>query len=318
MSNQSQAPAAAPEAASPEQQINEAEKVIEATDASDESTEASAAVEEQKRFGKKLIKLKVDGKEIEEEMDLDNEDYLRRQLQLAKTGQKRMQEAAQLKKEHDSLLKLLQEQPDSVLSKMGIDPERFAVELLERKIAEAQKSPEQKAREAEMRELEELRRREQDLKNRMEQMEMSQLQAEQERVLEEGVLNGLQSQALPASPATVKRMAEVMRLAIQRDIDLSPEDAAAIVKRELVQDLRKHAELLADDDLEEFISKERFAAMQTKKIAAAKAVAKKMQETPSAIKSTGESEMKKVNSKGEPEQKPKIHVGDWLYRGVKR
>jgi len=89
-----------------------------------DSPEAIAALEkegeiskEQATFLKKKLKLKVDGQEIEEEVDLGDDEYLKRELQKSKAFDKRVKEHAAYKSQVDQLLQMLQNDPESLVKK---------------------------------------------------------------------------------------------------------------------------------------------------------------------------------------------------------
>jgi hypothetical protein len=119
---------------------------LEAEGADEEGQEVKAEIKELKELKKKL-KLKVNGKEVEEELDFNDDEGLTKRMQKARAFDEKAQEYAQLKREVTDLVKVLRESPDEVLKQFGVDPEKWAYDLLQKKVEEAKKSPEQRERE---------------------------------------------------------------------------------------------------------------------------------------------------------------------------
>ena len=69
---------------------------------------------------KKKLKIKVDGEEFEEELDFNDEEGLKRHIQKAKAFDKRAKEFSKYKADVDSLLTMLQSDPEALLEKMSI------------------------------------------------------------------------------------------------------------------------------------------------------------------------------------------------------
>ena len=318
MTDANTAAPAAPEApiaaaAAPESiESNEANESTENIDAKAGSPDKSSKpadktpdAKAEKKSNKKTLKLKVDGDEIEESIDLDNEEELIKHLQLSKVSQKRMQEMAQLRKDADGLVQALMNDPEAVLRRLGKDPEDFAVKLLQKKIEEEQKSPEQKEREALQKELQELREKAKQEETSRQKAERERIEAEQERSIEEGMLAAIEKAGLPNKPLIVKRTAEVMLTAMDNNIDITPQEAMSIVKGELENDMKEYIAALPDEALEAFLSKDRLVGMRKKQVASIKKAA----ETASAIKPTGNDVLNK-----QKDEKPakKITMSEFL------
>src|SRR5574343_645073 len=104
--------------------------------------------EEQKAQEKLLrkFKLKVDGEEIEEEIDLNDTDRLAKELQLARAAKKRMAEAQMSKRQAYELAQMLEKDPAALLRKMGDKGYDYAEQLLLEKIQREMMTPEQRER----------------------------------------------------------------------------------------------------------------------------------------------------------------------------
>lgn len=106
----------------------------------------NGADEEQVKSMIRKYNLKVDGKEIEEEIDLDNEEEMVKTLQLAKKSHKTMQEKAELERATADFLKKMRANPFEALKQL--DPEfdemSYVNEFIDNLIKENQMTPEEK------------------------------------------------------------------------------------------------------------------------------------------------------------------------------
>ena len=115
--------------AQPQSQENQEIEASEGEESSEEDQEASSKEEKPAKPSKKeqkkqearikKLKLKVDGQELEEELNLDDDEALIRQLQMAKMGQKRAKEKADLEKQLGMFFNELQKNPLGVLAQIG-------------------------------------------------------------------------------------------------------------------------------------------------------------------------------------------------------
>jgi len=302
---------AAPAAEAPSSESSEVEssnnEALEAS-ASEGGSEEQPSKAEQKKQEEikrniKKFKLKVDGQELEDELDLDNEQEIVKRLQLAKVSQKRMQESATLKKQVEQIAKALQESPEEVMRQIGMDPEEWAVKLLQRKIEEEQKSPEQRELEKARKELEEIRKQQKDEEERRKDAEFQRLQQEYEEKYQNDVISALESSGIPTTPYAVKKFAEMLSVALDNNLDVSAQDLAPLVKKELEEDIKKYFASSPDEVIEAILGKERLNGMRKKQVAAMR----KPVQTASNILPTGEKAEEKPK-KGEK----KISMSDFL------
>src|ERR1700761_886672 len=126
----------------------------------------------------KKLKLKVDGKDYEETVNLDDDEYLTRNLQLAKAAQKRMGEYAALERDVKSFIEALKKDPAKVLADptIGIDVKQFAAKVIEQQIENAKKSPAQLEKERLEAELKELKDQQKKQQEEFQQREFQRLQ----------------------------------------------------------------------------------------------------------------------------------------------
>ena len=99
----------------------------------------------------KSLKIKVDGREMEEKLpfeipdDEETVEWMKRNLQMSKMGAKRAQEYSSLEKEVRTFIDELRKNPRKILAdpNIGIDVKKLAAEVIEEEIANSQKSPDQ-------------------------------------------------------------------------------------------------------------------------------------------------------------------------------
>lgn len=311
MSEVNSAPVAAPEAASQVTESTENQGVDAGAQGVDgqavENLQDLAAngTPKQQQAAKKMLKslkLKVDGREVEEKLpfeipdDEESIEFMKRNLQMSKMGQKRAQEFSQLEKEVRSFIDELRKNPRKVLSdpSIGIDVKKMAAELIEEEIANSQKSPEQLAKEkleAELKSLKEERERE---KEETKKRDFERIQQESFERYDMLITQALDKSDLPKSPYVVKKMADYMLLGLQQGIDVTPEDVLPLIRDEVQSELKDMFAVMPEEVIEAIIGKDVFTRVRKKNIAAAKA-----SKTPPTAKQAG------VDSGKKPEEKPK-------------
>ena len=225
---------------------------------------------------KKKLKLKVDGQEIEEEVDLSDEDYLRKQLQLAKVAQRRMQETAQIRKEIEQFAALLKEDPDAALMELGIDPLDYAEKKLAREIEQRKKSPEQLEKEQMQRELEKLRKQMESEQKAKEEAKIRAMEEQFQRRLDDEISSALDaSKDLPKSPYVVKRIADRMIFALQNGMeDVEVKDVIPQVRKQIKSELGEMFSAMPEEVLEGLLGKNNIDRLRKRRLVKAKDGAK--------------------------------------------
>lgn len=257
--------------------------------ASKQSVEAKkevAAVKEEIKNLKKKYALTVNGKDEEFELDLGNDEEIKKHLQKSKASDQKFQEAAEVRKAAMEFIQQLKSNPKRVLAdpSIGIDIRKFAEDILNEEIKEMEKSPEQREKEKLIRELEDLKAKDKEREESTNKANFERMQMEQERILETEITAALDIGGMPKTPRTVKAMAEMMMVALENGIDLSPRDIAPLVKNTTLSEFKEVVDSLTDDQLEDFLGKEVIGRLRKKNIAKSKAIS-----TSSAIKSVGNS-----------------------------
>lgn len=254
----------------------------------------------------KQIKIKFDGKESMEdlpfEIDEDNAagiEYLQKQVQMAKLAGSRSKESADLKKDVESFFKALTTDTKKVLAELGIDPKKFAEDVINQEIEESAKSPEQKEKEKLMAELEEMRAKLKEEEEHKKSAEMNRLQERFALELDQDITSALQSSSkLPKSPYVIKRIADAMILAHKNGYtNAKATDIVPIVEKEILEEIQGMFGAAPEDALEAILGQQNMERLRKKRVQNAK----KTVENASSIKTTGND----LKAKEEAEEKRK-------------
>lgn len=231
--------------------IKAAEEAAEAEEqeAEEEETEAEAEPEqeeekeEEKSPEPKTYTVKVDGKELKV-----SENELLSGYQRARAAAKRFEEAAQLKKDVETVVGMLKNNPVEVLTKhLGVDMQKVAEEFLSKKMEDEQLTPEEKEKRELQNKLKEYEERERHLKEQQQKEREMQLQQKYEEEYSQKITSALSSVNVPKTPKTLARMAEYMYRALESGYELEPRDVASMVREDYMREIN---ELLgaADED----------------------------------------------------------------------
>lgn len=288
-----------------ESQVQEVEQTIDGDNA-EEVVEAEAApaqeptkeeVKAQIQEMKKKLKLKVDGREIEEEIDLNNEDYLREMLQKGKSADSKFQKASQMEKEMRQLIKLFQEDPETALMKMGHDPDALMEKRIERRIKEMEMSPEQKKLAELEAQLKEKETKLKEIEEQKQEAEKARIQEEFSRKLDIEITDALKSSKLPKSPYVIQRLANTMIQAVQMGYeDVSASDVLPIIEKQIQAEIQDMFGAMPEDVIEAMLGQNVSEKLRKHRLAKMK----KAPETTSSVKATGKSEEKAKTSQKEP------------------
>lgn len=245
-----------------------------------EQSLAPQAVAQAKAEAKRInkLRLKVDGRELEEELPFEFDEnpeaveYLTKQLQMSKVAQKRMAEHAQFQKEVNGLVDKLRKNPRAVLSdpSIGIDLKQLAAEIIEEEIANSQKSPDQLQREKLERELTSLKEEREREKQDFQRKEFERLQEVEFERYDSLMTKALETSDLPKSPYVVKKMAEYMLLGLNEGIELTPDDVIPLVRDEIQGDIKDMFAAMPEDVVEKLIGKETLGRIRKKNLSKAK------------------------------------------------
>ena len=248
---------------------------------SDSSDESSAAIDAAAQTGeitpaqakelKKKLKLKVDGKEIEEEIDFNDDEALTRHLQKSKAFDTRNKEFTGFRSQVDQFFAEFQADPEAVMERLGMDVDAIATKRLQKKVEEMSKSPEQVAAEKRDKELEQLRKERDELKKAQEQAEMESLRNKQAADIENSITSALErSKArLPQNnPKVYQMIAQNMLMAMENGYnDVTVDDIIPIVERQWKEELRGYFDSSSEDLIEELLGKQNLDRLRKKRLA---------------------------------------------------
>lgn len=232
-------------------------ETTEVNEGAEQTPEQIAAAGVPKARNVKKFKLKVDGEEFDEEFDLDDEEGLKRHFQMSKVSQKRMSEAAKVRKQAEDFMGSIRKDFTQILKK----PEAFGLTAKEAReqveqwfasqIEDELMSPEQKkVRDADriIREHEENRKRtETEEQDRM----FNELKSNAAQNYDKTISEALSSSGLPKTPKTVKRMAELMHKNLSMGLELEPKHLVQMVREDYLSEIK---ELFGQTDGDAMIS----------------------------------------------------------------
>jgi hypothetical protein len=253
----------------------------------EQAVEDGATEEEVQSMVRSFV-LKVDGKEFTKELDLNDEDAVRAELQKAYKGQLSMQQKAEQEKLFKEFLENVQSDPFKMIKQLNPDFDEvgYASTFFDDLLKAQEMTPEQKEaseREAKYNEaIERADRLEKEANDRQRNEENEKLTASFKNSIEEA-LNA--DSELRSDPMTVSRVAHHMHQAALKGIELEPKQVLDSVKNEIRDQFKRSAGMLKDqnllskymgEDLTEQLRKARVEKVQ-KKIpsAATQTVAKK-------------------------------------------
>jgi hypothetical protein len=245
--------------------------------------EAPKAVEEIKQEIQKLereYKIKVRGKEITEKIDLNDEQRIIKALQMEKMATEATQRAAakdeelaSMNNQLDKFFELLRNNPLELLMNpaLGLNAEELANKILDMKIEEEMKTPEQKEKEELQAKLSKFEQKEKEAREESERLKTEKIQAQFEKEISESVSKAIESGKLPASPYIIQKFGQLMDIALEQKVDISPEDLIPLISKAYKRDMKEMASKMSDEELEEVATPDRIKAIRNKRIQAVKA-----------------------------------------------
>src|SRR5574343_674580 len=236
----------------------------------EEAAPSKAVEQEIKRINK--LKLKIDGAELEEELPFEIEedpeimDYLTKNLQKAKAADKRFAEANQTKQMVTQLVNTLQKDTKKALQELGIDPRKFAAQILEEELKAQQMTPEERERQElqmKLKELEEEHKRKKEEYSRKELERLQQLEYER---IDTQITQAIQNSSLPKSPYVVEKIARYMQIGLDAGLQVEPADVIDIVRSDIEDDIKQMFSAMPEDVIEQFVGKDKFNKIRKKNL----------------------------------------------------
>ena len=203
------------------------------------------------------FKLKVDGEEIEQEIDLNDEQRIIKALQMEAVAQKRVAEARDQKKKAFDLISALEKDPKSLLKRMGDTGYSAAEELLLEKLQQEMMTPEQR----EMAELKaKVERYEAAQKAQQEELETQQRNAYEQKVaidMQNQIIDALKkSEIQNPTIEDVRGVASIMKENIELGLGLDISDIAKIYLDRSEQAIQKQISLMDGQRLSKLLGKQ--------------------------------------------------------------
>ena len=240
-----------------------------------QETPQEKVAEQKKKL--KALKLKFNGKEIDEELpfeiDEEHADWMKKQLQMSKLAQSKAQEASELQKEVVAFIQELKSNPRKALSNpmVGIDIKQLAAEILEEEIENSKKSPEQlkiEEYEKKLKEIEEKNAREK------EEQEKQRQEIALERAYEKYdnmIASALESNPdLPSNPYIIDKMVKYMAIAVEEGYEPEMDIITNIVREEINNDVKHLLTVLPVEQVEKLLGQEVLGKLRKNRLANAK------------------------------------------------
>ncbi len=181
---------------------------------------------------KEKFMLTVDGEDFEEEIDFNNKEDLKKRFQLAAAAKKRMGEAVTEKRKAFEIIKAFEQDPESMLARLGPKGREIAEKYLLKQIQDDMLSPEEKEARLTKAELEKYRAKEKEAEENKVKTVAQQKEAHYAQEFQKTIITALDKSGMPKSPALVKQMASIMAKNLQLGLELTPDDLAAEVRSE--------------------------------------------------------------------------------------
>lgn len=179
-------------------------------------------------------KVKVNG--VEKEVDIHE---LKRAYSLAEGGRKALQEGLNARKQAEEFVKLMRdpEQVWGVLEKLGYDPFKLAEEHLVRRVEEDMLSPEEVDTRNKLKKLRTYEEMELAQKREADQRRINEMKANATKEFEAQFTDALRRTAIPPTKTTVAKMAKYISDAAKMKYELTPLEAAGLVKEDLEKEM---------------------------------------------------------------------------------
>lgn len=225
----------------------------------------------------KKLKLKFNGKDIEEELPFEideaHQDWYVKQRQKAMLADHKSREYAQLESEVGAFIQQLRDPKTAKKALMnpaiGMDIKELAASILQEEIERSQKSPEQlRAEEAELKLQELMEERDREKKDH-ETRELERLTEREYERYDSLMSNALESSDLPKSPYVVKKLTEYMIMAVENGIDIDPKDVIPLIRNEIHSDISQMFGSMPAELIEQVLGKDTLGKLKNHRKAAA-------------------------------------------------
>lgn len=227
-----------------------------------QKTDKEEQAQQQIEKNLKKFKLKVDGEEIEEEVDLNDIQRITKALQMEKVAKKRMTEAYEDKKRAYELAKAFDEDPTNLLKRLGPKGIEAAEKYLLEHLQEQAMTPQEREFMNAKKELESYRRKEQEQQEFLKQQQQQAFETKVANDIQATLINSLKKADVPPSAQAIKRMAQLYKHNLNLGLDLSPEDLAEEYKVELSNELNFLSKDSSIEQLIKFLGPDKIKALR--------------------------------------------------------
>lgn len=248
---------------------------------------------------KKKYQIKANNKLRDIEIDLDNDDEIKRYLEKAMGADEKFQEAAMTRKQAEALIDMLKTDPRKILTHpdLGIDVKALAYQIINEELEDLSKTPEQKRLEEMEKKLKDYEENEKKTKEEKRKAELEKFEMEQQQMLDDQITAALQTTALPKSPYVVKRVADAMIEAFSLGYEtVTPEQVMPYVEQSIQREISEMFGAMPDEVMEKLLGKQRLDGYRKARVAKAKAAPA----TAKSVKDTGNAGKPKEEAKEEP------------------
>jgi hypothetical protein len=272
----------------------------------EQAIEDGASQEEVKQMIREFT-LKVNGKEFKKKIDMNDDEALRKELQLAAAGRFAMQESAELKRLYTEELGNLKKQPISSLKALGFSEEEL-IDLFANEInsyVEKKKRPKEEI-EAEQRQkdFERLKAEKEQLEKQIKEEQRGRQMQALEKEIETDIISALESDTdLPATAEVVNMVIDNMMWAMKNGWnDVTAADVIPTVKQELQNKISSiMSSMKTPAALKAMLGAETLNKLRDERIQQAK-----------KVPSVKEIKASSAKSKEQDAPKPKIKLSDWM------
>lgn len=250
----------------------------------------------------KKYKLQIDGEEQEAEIDLNDDEAVRKELQLSRAAKKRMAEAKDDKKKAYEIIKAFEADPQTMLKRLGPKGREIAEQYLLEQINDEMLSPEQKR----LRDLEAENKGYKDKEEKIKSDQEAKAQADKEykyaQAFQATIIEALDKSGMPKTANHIKALARLMSKNLELGLDLTPQELADEWAQERTQD---YSSDFKEMSAEQFIKL--YGADMAKKLQ--KHAIKELQEKQSQIFQSGPAKVS--GGGGESKQARPMSMDEW-------
>lgn len=233
--------------------------IVDEIEGKENSKEKKELSNSEKSALKKKLQLKVYGKEIEDELDWNDEDGIKKRLQKAHAFDQVSQQFSQLKGEIQKFVEDLRSNPTSVLSDLGLNFDELAENHIRQIVDESKKSPEQLAQEKMEKELKELKAEKEKILKEKQESELERLRNEHASMIEADITDALEKTetVLPKkNPWVLRKVAETMLVAMKNGYpNVKASEVIPFVENQFKKDLQSMFDVFPEELIENIVGK---------------------------------------------------------------